>query len=313
MERFHCLLGMRMQIELLREEDVPHACGLFEHVFGHHVSPDYWRWKYHGSHLLGCVNVIAKDTEGNLIGHAGAMVLPGSAKDGQSCPVAQVCDIMVAQAVRGGLGRDGIYPILIRTLQSALADKFPGIYAYGFPGERPFRLGERLGFYWRIRDIKEYRLQAALRDHFSLWSVKSMNWNSPHINRLESLSVTLRSAPAALRNSAYLEWRYRDCPHRAYVLLGVHRAFRTVGWAVVAREGDALRIVDACLPGRPPSALVKAILEWAASQGFREVVTWLETPGIQGADTGIVATEFAVFPPLGRFRPHFQPGDIDIF
>lgn len=301
-----------MLITDLSGTHVEDVCTLFSTVFGVGMSPEVWRWKYQGAAQIGSINLAAYDEKYGLVGHAGAIVLPGSFARGRAIAVAQVCDIMVAPLARGGLGRSEVYPKLMQAMKDSLASRYPGVYAYGFPGERPFRLGERLGFYWRIEGIAEFRLPAQ-RKSLSLWAVDSLDWGSRHIDRVAHRTALMRETPGVIRNEVYLGWRYRQCPDRGYTLLRLRRAFRSVGWVVVSGEGDVLRVVDGVFPGYDASSVTIALADWALHHRFRELVTWFKVPGADARETGIVATEFGVHPPMGRHLPDFQPGDVDIF
>lgn len=301
-----------MLITELPDTHVESLCSLFSTVFGVSMSPEMWRWKYHGTAQIDSINLVAYDDDDRLIAHAGAVILLGALDQGRSIPVAQVCDIMIAPSARGGIGRDEVYPKLMQAMKSSLASRYSDVYAFGFPGRRPFKLGERLGFYWRIGDITEYRLLAR-RSPWSLWTVDTMDWDDQHIERLELHAASMREAPAVIRNRAYLDWRYRQCPKKTYILLRIRKAFNCVGWAVVAGEGEVLRVIDSSFPGDKTASIVAALADWALRQGFSEIVTWLSVADAEIRDTGIVATEFGVQPPMGRYLPVFQPGDVDIF
>ena len=303
-----------MLITDLSEAHIEKVCALFSTVFGADRTPEVWRWKYQSTAHIGAINLVAHDTNGDLVGHVGAIILPGTAAQGRSIPVAQVCDIMVAPSARGGLGGDEVYPRLMQAMRSSLASRYQGAYAFGFPGKRPFRLGERLGFYWRIEDVVEF-CHPVRRSALSFWSVDSLDWDSQHIDRIEQRAASMRDAPTAIRNRTYLDWRYRLCPGKTYTLLRFRWAFRSVGWVVVAGEGDVLRVIDSALPDHEAASLITALAGWALRKGFSEIVTWLKTPNVDvdARDAGIVATEFGVQLPMGRYRPVFQPGDVDIF
>jgi len=53
-------------------------CQLFATVFQHPITPAHWHWKYRGAPGSTAVNLVARSAQdGALLGHAGAVILPG--------------------------------------------------------------------------------------------------------------------------------------------------------------------------------------------------------------------------------------------
>ena len=319
-----------MSIEILElpQQEIDAACALFSAVYGHPMDPVQWRWKYLSGPRLGQVNMAARTPDGQWVGHAGAIVFPG-AWQGRAMPMAQVCDIMVDRRARGGLSREGVYPRLVAALREALRTRFPGVYAYGFPGERPFRLGERIGFYRRLGQCREARIpaDAPAEDGAWAWSARPVDRGRVRpagaampalhaLDRVWSRLGPLQPAPMVARTGAWLAWRYGEHPSNAYRLWMLRRWLGPAGWLVTRRMPDGAQcVVDALLP-RPSdapaacSALRAALAREPA--GPAVLSAWLELPG--AVDTPIVGTEFlaeAWHPDLPA--PVFQPGDTDVY
>ena len=295
----------------------PQVCDLFSLVFGHPVTPPQWRWKYQQGPRLGALNLVAHDMQGRLVGHAGAIVFTGSFR-GRVLPMAQVCDIMVLPDARGGLGQQGTYPSLIEALRLQLQARFPGVLAYGFPGKRPFRLGERIGFYRRFYDIQESTLDAAaVPSGWPLpWRVVPADWGAVSLESVWSRWGPLQPGPMVARTADYLAWRYRDHPQHSYQLWACRRWWRDAGWLVTRRLPDGTEcIIDALLPSSldaapAVAALGRAIMAQAAVAPT--IRTWLPLP--QQFGTPIVATEFRVQHWHADWpSPAFQPGDTDVY
>ncbi len=307
-----------MQIDILElpADRTPQACELFSAVFGHAVTPAQWHWKYQQGPRLGSLNLVARDADGRLVGHAGATVFAGSLR-GRTLPLAQVCDIMVLPDARGGLGQQGTYPRLIEALRLQLQARFAGVLAYGFPGTRPFRLGERIGFYRRFYDIHESTLdRAAPSGWLQPWSVVLADWTAAALDRAWSRLGTSQSGPLVARTADYLAWRYRDHPQHGYRLWACRRWWREAGWLVTRTLPDGSEcVVDALLPAPTDAPAALAALQrtlTTPAAAAPTIRTWL--PLSQPAATPIVATEFRVQDWHADWpAPTFQPGDTDVY
>ncbi|GAA4413099.1 GNAT family N-acetyltransferase [Quisquiliibacterium transsilvanicum] len=311
---------MSFEILELPQEEIDAACALFSGVYGHPIEPGQWRWKYLLGPRLGQVNMAARSPDGQWVGHAGAIVFPGSWQ-GRAMPMAQVCDIMVDRRARGGLSREGVYPRLVAALREALRTRYPGVYAYGFPGERPFRLGERIGFYRRLYQCREASipLDAPAASGAWAWSARPLDWQQAEalLDRAWSRLGPQQPVPMVARTGAWLAWRYRDHPGHAYRLWMLRHWFGRSGWLVTRAMPDgALCVVDALLPraSDAPAACSALRIELTreTAGGGAVLSTWLDVPG--AADTPIVGTEFLA----ERWHtdlpaPKFQPGDTDVY
>ena len=312
----HNNLGGTMHIHDLPPERIDAACALFAQVFAVHITPEVWRWKYHGTALLGAINLVAEDEQGAMIGHAGAVIMAGEDQHGAR-PMVQICDVMVAAHQRGKSGGQAVYPALMRAMRAAVLARYPQAYAYGFPGQRPFLLGQRLGFYQRVYNIKEHRLSLVALPTVAWFSpsVRAMQWDklAQHAIIIERLSRASRTTePQIRRDFAYLQGRYAQHPNKSYRLLWLHGLWRRLGAWVVLAEGDSLRVVDGIGETSTPRALA-ALTQWAATQGFANLLHWFgQVDEGAGNDTGIVAMQFVLGDEPLR-APKFLPGDLDIF
>lgn len=309
---------MRVDILDLPADHTPQACDLFLSVFGHSITPAQWRWKYEQGPRLGSLNLVARDTQGRLVGHAGATVFAGSFQ-GRILPMAQVCDIMVLPEARGGLGSAATYPRLVEALRLQLQARYPGVLAYGFPGTRPFKLGERMGYYRRLYDIRESTLDAGMTvwsGWLKYWNVVPADWDAASLDSAWSQLGALQPGPIVMRSADYLAWRYRDHPQHRYRLWACRRWWRDACWLVTRALPDGTEcVVDALLshPAEAPAA-VAALSRAMATQtgGGPTIRTWM--PLRRQVATPIVAMEFRVQDWHADWpAPAFQPGDTDVY
>lgn len=299
--------------------DIPALCALFADVFGRSPGQEEWRWKYHDAALPAGVNVVL-ERAGELLGHAGAIVLDG-VHDGRPVKIAQVGDVMLAPRARGLAGPGGAYAIFMSGLIELLQARHPGGMFFGFPGVRPFRLGERLGLYRGTGEIESWQLDCQPQGLASL-RVVELDWETP---RLDALWARHAGRPGVwcARTRSYLDWRYRRHPRFSYALLGLRLgripAMAVDGWAVVRREGGTLTVIDRLIDESLLVRALGAISAWAARQGCCRLVFWpgreiSPLPGALRQPTGMVGV---VMPSSASAfddaMPMWQPGDTDVF
>ena len=309
-------MSVGLETRLLGSGDVDALCALFARVFGHQIDPHQWRWKYSDPALAGSAN-IGLFVGGVLSGHAGAIVLPGVHR-GRAVTMAQACDVMLAPEVRGALGRNGAYPRLLRSLAEFLQEAYPDGLYYGFPGERPFRLGERLGFYRRIGPIVEYSVPANCHPVFAL-RLGVLQWDDSRLDSLWERCKDSFDDCRVVRDRRYLSWRYARKPGADYILLGV-RGWRGMhGWVVVRLTGGRIEIVDRLLEAGRLKAVIQAVGAWGRRSGAQRVTWWQEKRPewagsvLEAHETGIVGGVMcASAPAFAHVAPVWQPGDTDV-
>lgn len=301
----------------LAHTEIPAACALFEQVFAAPITPAQWAWKYADGPRLGAVNLVARDDNGQFLGHAGASVFAGVAGTAPLA-MAQVCDVMVVPAARSGVQVSSVYSRLMLALQAALSQRFANPYAYGFAGIRPFKLGQRLGYYRELHACRPGYLPTSPAPRTPLlWAVRPAHWQSPA--RLDAIWARLQASsplPRVARTAAYLRWRYTSNPNHCYQLWVVRRLGQDRGWFITREmpNGDTC-VVDALLP---PS--VSALHLAAALAQARQKAGWGSTPlfgwflpadptlePVVGSEVRL--TQWHTHLP----NPQFHPGDTDVF
>jgi hypothetical protein len=302
-----------------RPGDEAAIVALFGLVFGPVLSEAQWRWKYTGTGLATPPVKLALDAAGRLMGHAGAMPLRGWRKN-RPLPFFQICDVMVHPAARGQLGGRNLFTRLARDLLGDLAERWPDAFAYGFPGQRPFRLGEYARVYGRVEQATAI-CRPARRGGFPLLYTRPLAWDDA---RLEGLWYRLapQFALALVRDRAYLRWRYAAHPVHTYELIGLHWIGGLLGWAVIQRCGARLRLIDLLLPRRWLQPALAALDRMALAAGAAEVEIWLprgwrEAGGGHQQSTEVVVTNMvwrlAIPTDAVRNELYYTMGDLDIF
>lgn len=319
-----------MKVYRLREcrpEDEPALLDLFLLVFGHRRSAREWQWKFVASRQLcaagdGAVaeSMVAVDERDEIVAHAGALTLPGWSFGGP-IPIVQVCDVMVHPDHRGGVGRNNLFTLLLRELLERIRADLPRAFRYGFPGRRPYLLGDRARVYERMEIAVEMDVPSRVASRFGLWKAGPLTWEDPRLDRLW-LRLRGQYQLGLVRDGAYLRWRYADNPTHRYRLVGLWFLGRLSGWVVVrAADGVAL-LVDVLVPRWG----CKAGLEVAATEGGGGSAgparvwlpsAWRKGLGYPGRETPVVTASMcwgSAFATDGASRALFYTmGDVDIF
>jgi hypothetical protein len=228
-----------------RKGDEHEITSLFREVFGKEMTLDQWNWKYAVPGRGRIYSKVVEDMSHNMIGHAGAVPLRGKFRN-KPMPFFQIADVMVHPAARGFLGRQSVFGKMIKVLFEDLGCEFPDIFCYGFPGRRPYILGERIGVYDTIeRGVDCLKSPGLLKTSFFCrpLRIEPVKWNDERLDQLwESVSEELQLS--VIRDRDYLLWRYADNPYFSYQLLGFCHSERLMGWAVVREAEEEVFVVD---------------------------------------------------------------------
>ena len=294
------------------------------------MQAEHWHWKYHQGPRLGTFNLIARAYDGRILGHVGASVFLGQV-DGQALPMAQVTDVMVHPEARSAYGHEqGIYPQLMKRLQRELSDSFPGVFAYGFVGIRPYKLGERLGLYQSRQACRTG--QIALPSHaanlFNAYlHAYPQTWRQALDRGL--FDKTSRECkrhhlrPRLERNTDYMQWRYANHPQHIYQLWEVRQWGQEQGWVITRQLGPKEHmVVDQWPEPEEQAADAMTLRHMAAvlgqihqdSDSTSVLSSWhLDTPKARQTEP-IIATEMRVDAWRTNLKsPIFNPGDTDVF
>lgn len=326
---------MTTSIGPLQSSEVPAFCALFRRVFSVDVTPEWRHWKYAQGPRLGCFSLVARDPEGALVGHVGALVFPGVAQ-GRALPMAQVCDVMVDPAARGGVDHGGTYGCLMAELQRELARAYTGVFAYGFAGIRPYKLGARMGLYRAVQPCRMGVLDfkpgvdapagTKLRQPWQPWewSVQPVAWTHPSLGRLWDRLGATRAAPCVQRTSAYLHWRYAAHPTHRYQVWLLRRWGIARGWVATRTFPDGVCcLVDSLLPDGLSADRAAALIARGLHAAGADTSPILAPARIGSWD--IVTEASARLEPImacevkvdrwhsDQLTPRFQPADTDVF
>ncbi|EXJ17186.1 GNAT family N-acetyltransferase [Imhoffiella purpurea] len=311
------------RIRVCESDDEAALCALFERVFGQPRSLEAWRWKFERSRDLGASSephsLLASSAAGEIVGHAGAVVLPGWFR-GRPIPMVQVCDVMVHPEHRGGLGEGNLFTLLLRALLDRISERMPSSFRYGFPGQRPYLLGERAKVYERMEIAEAIDLSPEAGGR-SIWRASPLDWQDPRLDRLWARRRG-RFDLGVVRDRAYLDWRYARNPSHVYHLTGIGLLGRLVGWVVSRPDGDRDLLVDLLLPAHGAGQALTAVAAEIASAGSRAATLWLPESWraklrLSGRETPVVTALMSRKSPIGTAEAkrmlYYTMGDVDIF
>jgi hypothetical protein len=307
------------EITKLHPNEVEQACGLFQRVFGARITPAHWRWKYQQGPRLGAINLVARNTEGEIVAHFGASVFAGIANQ-RAIAMAQLCDVMIELAERSVYATNTIYPRLLHTMQKELLQQYSQAFAYGFAGPRVYKLGGRLGYY---RAIQPYRTIYTTPQHQAGWldrwlDVHPAQWDATLLDTLWARAAPRIHAPYVARTGAYLAWRYQEHPLHQYQLWIIKNFYRTIGWVVTrSMQTDEVCIVDALLPPHTsPAPIFAALHQRIVKQtgASVKIASWIGQTDPTHTPDSNVGGEFKLQQWYqGQPEPQFQPGDTDVY
>jgi hypothetical protein len=220
---------------------------LFQQVFGRPMSEALWRWKY--AEGRGCASGVRLDEQAwgespeavpeqpqeslparllaPLLAHYG-----GTARAlclGQTVLAGvQIGDSMVRPDVRGVLSRSGPFALAARHfINERVGDGLCFAIGFGFPNARHARLGELLGLYRALGEVRELGWPAAPASGQAAWRwqlaplVEAGRAVDPRAwAKLDRLWERMRSALPdwliAQRDADWCRHRYLDHPHHRY-------------------------------------------------------------------------------------------------
>lgn len=264
----------------------PEVRTLFAQVFGHPMSEALWQWKYADGRGLATGT---RNAEDSLIAHYGGTVRT-LVLDGQERAAVQLGDVMVMEQARGVLSRNGAFATAAQSfLQQHMGTQAGFAVGFGFPNERAARLGEALGLYETLGEIRalEWPGQPTGQGSRTIrrWATAPLDWADPRTpGMLDALWRALRSDARHFvlprRDANWWRHRFANHPDGPYGIWWVrHRFTRRVLGAVVLRPGAAAwEIIDWLAPLRHMETVMVAARALAASAGASVLTGWFSAP-----------------------------------
>ena len=228
-------------------EDLEALQLLFKESFKHEMLPTRWLWKYQGATAWGT----AVHRDGRLVGFYGGMPRPCVLKN-EPIQAVQIGDVMVAPEERSA-GRSGPLMRASASYIDNMPDLYPGFaFAFGFPSERPMRLGVALGLYRPVESINEI-VWPALPNKLSLLHRLQLidNATDPQCQeQIDVLWALMRHDFAdyiiPVRDKDRWLYRYATHPEITYklALISNELSSRPLAAVVMVEHSDFIELVD---------------------------------------------------------------------
>ncbi len=270
-----------------RPEDERAVLDLWQLAFGRSLDPDLWRWKY-VDNPFGMRVLVCFDAGGEIavVMYSG---VPYRARwNGRAVEIVQLMDIMSHPDVR----KTGLFIKAAEVFFELFAGGDSVLY-YGIPGRYHFDIGAKYLHYSELPSGVAY-LRGPTRElarpgGFLSHSVRLINRPSKELDRVWT-GVAGHYPLAAVRDAAFVDWRFFRNPQREYRVYIVHSGItrRPRGYAVVGVDGGTARLVDVVTP--PDRGVIAALSgRLAADLAARDVdhiETWL--PGGHFLTSGLL-------------------------
>jgi hypothetical protein len=234
-------------IRLAEPGDAPQVLAAFNRVFAavdptfQPRSPAAWRWQFEEI-PAGCRIWLAIAPDGQVVA-AYPVVLQRMRLDGEQGLFSQSIDSMSDPAYRRGLGK---IPLFVQVVQAYIAAGYGGpppegfTLMWGLPVPAAWRIGKKYLLYEALRTQQklvadEERLAALAELPDGGIDVAEVAEVPADVEPLFERAAAGRRA-IAIRDHAWLTWRYLRHPERRYALLAARRGGELAGLAV-ARAG----------------------------------------------------------------------------
>lgn len=291
-------VGQALQLDWARPSDETELLELFRAAYGHEMPPEVWRWKYHGLDTLGAL--VRRNSQ--AIAFYGGM--PRAVHFfGSPTTAVQIGDVMVLPEERGILKRQG--PFFLAT--TSFLERFVGHgkafpLAFGFPSEKPFRLGVRLGLYDKVGELEKVSWPAlSARPSFRVCIRPLSSNDNAAVERLWlEMAEALQDQIVGIRNGAYVQHRYLQHPTLTYQLYLISSRLNgtPIGIIVIRVLDDAVELLDIITPPHYIPTLVHCVRRLTWNLGKPQAYTWITSQHahLLAGDTGKIASTGIVIP-----------------
>jgi Acetyltransferase (GNAT) domain len=300
----------------------------------------HWEWVYE-QNPAGRQIIVAQDPGGRIVGHY-ACIPYKTVVRGEETLCGQGVDSMVAVDYRRGLKTEGLFVKTARRYFEKYGVPEQNAYGYGFPNRKAFRIGVRVLNYVPVHSP----VPTIARNLFDKPDDRDVESGSDTVGEVlpierfgeDADELWRRLRPeiemGTVRDAAFLNWRYIDCPFAPHGAFGLFDAGGALRGAYVSRADwtgpPILALSEFLVPGGDPDAAVRLLahaVRHARETGQQRVEVWLPpTHALFGVVTshGFVPEESPFHLCIKIYDPSLQPdwvrsnwyfsiGDTDVF
>lgn len=231
-----------------RKGDEKQIVLLFSEVFGKN-QVNKWHWKFDNEkgEYYGILAEIKGELVGQYTGFARNIYIKGKMVES-----IQICDVMIRKSERGQYGKSGIFmEMLNKFIAMHIESEENSRFTYGFPSERHYKLGKKLGIYEKISTLYKYTNSPPKnRKNEKYLGIEEIKGNVsllPIVDRLwKGMLKDYADGIIGERNSKYFKWRYLDNPGRDYIYLQLINNFtrKVLGISIVTVVENVAILVD---------------------------------------------------------------------
>jgi hypothetical protein len=259
--------------------DISKITPLFQQVFNSTLSPEMLAWKYDQGRGRSYGYFSAS---GELLAHCGIFYRTVLA-EGKVRRIAQLGDLMARPGKHGGLSRSSSpFAVLIRrVLDDVPGGDNPDALAFGFPSERAMRVGEHLGLFASIDQMR----QLVFEELPGQWySDRCLPVGIPDAafmrtaGRLwQQMADALGGGLLGVRDGGYLVQRYFNHPLFKYTCYSIRPWWGGMPFGIVVirsideQQCELMDVIAApgCMPG-----IVRAVRRQMGVWGCRQLLFW---------------------------------------
>jgi Acetyltransferase (GNAT) domain len=262
-------------------DDKNELMSLFADSFGNEINPKLWEWKYSKSMPSG----VAIYSDSKALAHYGGIARKFCFGDSELTAV-QIADVMVAPHLRGIGGKKGAFFDIASTFIGAMTGEGKAYsFAFGFPHGRAAVLGEKLGLYAKVDEMKqvEWALKSDLLTNI-LTKTEVLGQESLGVvdGAWEKMRASLDDVVAPVKDSGFVEYRYFGHPVNKYEVVSLSGRFSgdDIGVIVLRKHDDGrVELCDMICEAANVHRVVKAAAVVAKSMGGTRLFGWF-TPTI---------------------------------
>jgi hypothetical protein len=278
----------------------------FNEVFGLQRPLQEWEWKF-AALPEGRWILVAVDPRGEVVAHYGAVPVRFQV-DGEVLRAGQPVDVFCLR--RPDLVHAMVFVRLVREFYRVFGGPERLALLFGFPSERPLRLGKAKMSYGDPAPVPVWRRGTVGRRSWWTRHAVKPGLDAAAADRLWQRSAA-RYPVATVRDGTWLQRRYTGRPGVEYAHLSAWKRGEVHAWAVLRLLDGVARWVDLVWDGEDPRAL--AALDDAAGRlarrwGAAEIEMWLANDA--AAEVVFSARDWASTPhPQVKLTAlSFQPG-----
>jgi hypothetical protein len=287
--------GGRWTIEQACEECDLELIALFQEVFGYAIPLAQWRWKYRHAATRG----VLLRRAARPVAFFGGMPRAIDGPRGRITAV-QNGDVMVAPSERAVFTRQGaLYQVAAAFFANWLAPQGDYPLDFGFPNERHFRLGARLGLYQEGGRMQALHWTPLPATTLSYWRTEQPML-AQDLSALQPLGAAMsRDWPSHLlpvRDGARWQWRYCEHPAQRYELLDVRRRWggRSLCALALREHADHVEWLDYAGPRGNVKLAVGAGRRFAARCGNKRLTALVSQSVAADFEPGSTSSEPAM-------------------